>query len=667
MQAENKHKFPKIQELVKTLHNDENNRKSLNIGLELANEILAVLGANRDDLLYGDNALDKAFSNAKFKNQKMETWFKKHPYFKSGRVALNLYDQSDAVYESNFYWLNNSATKARVSSTVMLNPNWEDSELTMLPSYKIGIDFFLNNTTDTLSIVISKNGNLRVLELSEKLSNTQIEIFDNVRNCLQFDGIDSKTGKVAEKEPQQTIHRKLWDAFELKEVNKKFYIGIADHFERLCQHLEKDADIKKIPYINEKRIQNFSNRLIGRLLFLWFLRKRNIIDESQEYFVIGEQNSSKYYETKLKPLFFETLNKSVEKRTTKDKKTPYLNGGLFEAHEDDFFETEIFFPEDWFYTLYKHLDGFNFTTDESTPEYQQVAIDPEMLGRVFENLLASIRPETSGAANERKNKGAFYTPREIVDFMCKESLKEYIKSKLENEKDFYGVDRLIDMNDSDFLEQKSTGVSELWGNRSSLVKEKIINLLNEIKILDPACGSGAFPIGMLQLTVKTLERLTAIYDKDLKKHRLIKQNEKIDLYSTKLAIIHNSLYGIDIEPMAIEIARLRSWLSLIIDEGKSINPLPNLDFNFVCANSLLPLKKVYQMNMFEDQTYEKELKDIRDKYFNAHSTEGKLKLKDEFSHIYIKELDSNQTEKAKQLKSWNPFESSKPAIFLMLK
>src|SRR5690606_2105095 len=147
-------------------------------------------------------------------------------------------------------------------------------------------------------------------------------------------------------------------------------------------------------------------------------------NREEGYFEVGTLDSSEYYEKKLKKLFFQILNTPIEKRTTSDKITPYLNGGLFEIHEEDFFDINLNFPSNWFNNFYQHLNAFNFTTDESTIEYQQVAIDPEMLGRVFENLLASIVPETSSAANERNNKGAFYTPREIVDFMCKTSLIE---------------------------------------------------------------------------------------------------------------------------------------------------------------------------------------------------------------------------------------------------
>jgi type I restriction-modification system DNA methylase subunit len=664
MQAGINERYPKINELLRKIHHKIPKEDKLGYAIELSNEILIILGADKTKLLYGEDALDRAFSNSKFRNQKMETWFVKHPYLRGARTVLSLVKEQDEVYDSNFFWLNESATKARISASVMLSPNWEDSELTMLPNYKVGVDFFLNNEGNSLLIAVSNKGNLRVIELNERLSNTQIEILNSIKGCFLFDGIDAQTGIKPENEPQRTIHRKLWEALELKEVNKKFYIGISDHFEQLCQHLEKKTRLLFIEDISKKNLQNFANRLIGRILFIWFLRKRNIIDESQNYFEINLMDSTEYYNQKLKILFFETLNLPIKERKSQDIITPYLNGGLFEAHKDDLTNLDFDFPKGWFDSLYKHLNEFNFTTDESTPEYEQIAIDPEMLGRVFENLLASILPETTKAANEKKNKGAFYTPREIVDFMCKASLKQYLINHVDNEKDNLGIERLIEMNDSDFMEQKSTGTSDLWGTRSELVKNLLIDTINNIKILDPACGSGAFPIGMLQLLVKTLERLNAVYDTNLKKFRLTKANEKIDIYNTKLAIIKHSLYGSDIEPMAVEISRLRSWLSLIINDKSSVDPLPNLDFNFVCSNSLIPLETTYQTSIFDDNDYEETLKRMRENFFDAHGIKEKLNLKQDFRRAYTKEInDNNSHKKVQQLKTWNPFEANSPALF----
>jgi len=660
--------FPELNKLIVGLWNEDNKRKALDLGIEIANELMHILGIGKDELLSGEDALNEAFPNSKFKNQKMEKWYEKHPFFGGARVALYHYKKGTRPVESYFYWLNESATKARISATTQLFANWEDSKLTMKPEYNVGIDFFLSGNAKSLLMVITNEGNLRVLEFSESLSNTQIEILNHIQGCALYDGIDPVTGQNIPFEPQRTIHKTLWNALELSEVNKQFYSGIADQFTLLCQHLLENRPDGISESVMKEGRKIFSSRLIGRLLFLWFLRKKGIINDDYNYFDLENMDSSEYYERKLKILFFSTLNTPINKRLVNDKKTPYLNGGLFDAHENDWANKKITFPNGWFENLYAHLNKFNFTTDESSPEYEQVAIDPEMLGRVFENLLASIVPETSDAANERKNKGAFYTPREIVSFMCKESLRTYLKSYTKNEKDFLGIDRLIDMNDSDFLMDKSTGVSELWGTRSEVVKEKLIEGINEIKILDPACGSGAFPIGLMQLIIKTLDRLTAFYDDEIGKFRLGKPNEKNDIYKTKLFIIRKMLYGSDLEPMAIEISKLRAWLSLIVDNLGDIEPLPNLDFNFVCANSLIHLsgsKDTYQqMNIFNEDTFEDDFKALRDKYFNAHSFVEKNALRTKFDDIFQTQLsEAGNTLRARQLKSWNPFLCNKPSDF----
>jgi hypothetical protein len=664
MQQSNFNKFEKIQILLRNLWDEKSKSKRLIVALNLANEVIRILGIPENELEEPEEILNNAFSNARFKNQKMETWFEKHPFFGSGRIALQHYDKGSYPVETKFYQLNESFSKARVSATTQIEPNWEDNELTMLPDYKVGIDFFLDSNAKSLSIVLTNQGNLRVMELSERLTNTQIEIFNKLRNTFRLDGIEGKSKEEIKFEPQRTIHQTLWSAFELKEVNKKFYEGVSDLFEILSSHLEKQENLKKsIPYLS-KQSKQFVNRLIGRILFLWFLNKKGILSNKFNYFDINTE-STEYYNKKLKILFYEVLNTPIEERNnTKDLETPYLNGGLFEPHFNDWNNLEFKFPDKWFNDFYKHLNEFNFTTDESSPEYEQLAIDPEMLGRVFENLLASIVPETSKAASERKNKGAFYTPREIVSFMCKESLKEHIKNSIENEKDYAGVDKLIEMSDPEFIEDKSTGTSMLWGNRSEEIKLKIIESLNNIKVLDPACGSGAFPIGFMQLMVKTLERLSTVYDARTKKHRPAKNNEKFDPHLAKLSILKNSLYGSDIEPMAIEISKLRAWLSLVIDEKKEIEPLPNLEFNFVCANSLIPLPKQYQTTIFDDNSYDQDLDKLIERYFESHSLKEKQKIRKDFNHVYEElSINDNLGERSKFLRTWNPFKFDKAADF----
>lgn len=617
--------FSTLARKINELTNETDNRKSLDVAIETANEPITLLNPEAIDLKNGEDALDENIPVNKFPNYKAESWFAQHPYFSGERVALNFYE-SDAV-QIKFYWLGDTATKARVSAGVMLTPNWEDSDLTRNDQYKVGIDFFLSANTRSLLMVVSNNGNLRILEFSDHLSNTQQDILQNLRGVLTLGS-------------KEQIHKTMWDSLALSEVNKKFYLGIAEKFNELLNHLVadgKDAEDSKL----------FASRLLGRLLFIWFLRRKNIIQEQYGYFVIDSSDSTEYYDLKLKKLFFETLNTPAPDRKHSDDKTPYLNGGLFEAHDNDWAHQKVSFPTGFFNRLYEHLEQYNFTTDESSPEYEQVAIDPEMLGRVFESLLATQVTETGDQA--RKAKGAFYTPREIVAYMCKESMRQYLYTKLDNENQNDGIDKLLDISDSEWELQHTNAKRNLWGEKDrNTVPAQVLQALDDLKVLDPACGSGAFPMGILQLMLKTYERLDG----------------RFDAYKTKVRIVQENIYGIDIEPMAVEISRLRAWLSLVVDDegDNNVEPLPNLDFKFVCANSLMPLEQ--QTGLFADASLHEKLAEVRTKFFNARVPSSKDKWKAE----YYKLTGNGQhsilgDQRENQLKSFDPFKNSHPADF----
>ncbi|MEO5949296.1 MAG: DNA methyltransferase [Candidatus Saccharimonas sp.] len=617
--------FQEFNAKINQLSNESDYRKSLDIAIDAANELLRILDPTRSDLRYGEDALDEAIPVSQFPNHKIENWFAEHPYFTGDKVALRLYS-SDTV-DVKFYWLSDSATKARISAGVMLTPNWEDSELTRNENYKVGIDFFLTSNTRSLLVAVSNNGNLRIIEFSDKLSHTQIEILKKLKGSLSL-------------QLKEQMHKTLWDALALSEVNKKFYAGIAEQFNILLNHLVADGRDKEDSKL-------FASRLLGRLLFIWFLRRKNIIEEQHGYFELAGNDATKYYETKLKKLFFSTLNKPVDERQGGDERTPYLNGGLFEAHDNDWAGQIVVFPIGFFNGLFEHLEKYNFTTDESSPEYEQVAIDPEMLGRVFESLLATQVMETGEQA--RKAKGAFYTPREIVSYMCRESLRQYLYGKLNNESWHDGVDKLLDVTDSEWEINHSNSKRNLWGEANrNIVPLRVIGALNELTVLDPACGSGAFPMGMLQLILKTYERLDSTYDP----------------YKKKLQIIQNNIFGVDIEPMAVEISRLRAWLSLVVDDGNDnrVEPLPNLDFKFLCANSLIPLEE--QTGIFADAGLHEKLTDFRVKFFNARKPEMKEKWKKEYHRLTAGgQATLGGDRRDEQLKSFDPFKNSRNSEF----
>lgn len=595
--------------------------KALSSAIEIANEIVKILDPNVSGLRHGEDALEEIISTNTFRNSKVEEWFSFHPIYPDERLALKFFESD--ICEMKFYWLNDNSTKARISAGVMLTPNWEDRESTENDDYRVGIDFFLKKDAKSLLMVISERGNLRVMEFSGRLTHTQEQILDKIAGSLSLSS-------------RKAFHTVLWESMALSEVNKHFYQGIAHQFTILYQHLVQSGK-------NREDAKLFASRLLGRLLFIWFLRKKGVIANEDKYFPQDIDDSTKYYNTILKPLFFQTLNTPFYARKNGDLNTPYLNGGLFDAHDNDWPYEETTFPKSYFSDLYDHLDKYNFTTDESSPDYEQVAIDPEMLGRVFESLLAEQLTDTGEQV--RKAKGTFYTPREIVSYMCKESLRQYLYTELGDEKYFDGVDKLIDSPDYEWETAHSNAKRDLWPfeNMTKFIP-KVIGILDSLTILDPACGSGAFPMGMLQLLTKTYERL----------------DTRFNPYETKLSIIQNSLFGVDIEPMAVEISRLRAWLAIIVDDEGEVDPLPNLDFKFICADSLMPLEQT--VGLLDNPRLHEQMAEIRSKYFNARKPESK----DEWKKKYYKLTNTTtmfSSGRELQLASFDPFKNRHPAKF----
>ena len=546
----------------------------------------------------------KLFSDSNGKIRSNAGWFMLAEGFADRRAAYKIVDDNKNSVDLKAYWMKN-ISKQVTSWLVALTPNFEDEPF--FKSKNIGIDFIIPEKADRIIVVLSNNYVIRTLELSERLSLTQKEIFVKWLQNFNF-------------ENKAQVHENLWQSFDLESVNKTFYKEISSFFVELKQHL---AD-KKI--FDERHAALFANRLIGRVIFCWFLDKKGFINPKQNYFDLEDGNATEYYQLKLEKLFFRTLNKKIKDRGEDvynlvggiDEETPFLNGGLFTPKEDDYFGVKhITFPADYFDRLYSFLKHYNFTTDESTSSFQQVAIDPEMLGRIFENLLAEQVEETGEQA--RKAKGAFYTPREIVEYMCKESLREYLKSKIEkSDESDQRIGQLLDSKPHEWRDQQRN-----YREKLKKYKYEILEALDDIKVIDPACGSGAFPMGMLQLLLQTYERLDPTFDP----------------YKKKLKIIKDNLFGIDIEPMAVEIARLRSWLSIIVDEelnpkaeNMGIHPLPNLEFKFVCANSLIPAPVEEENGLFEDPFFE-ELEQKAKEFFEITDAEKKEAKKNELHEL----------------------------------
>lgn len=302
---------------------------------------------------------------------------------------------------------------------------------------------------------------------------------------------------------------------------------------------------------DDRLVRDYIKKLFGRIVFLYFLQRKGWLDGNRQYmhdlfFYSPKKND--FLDGVLEPLFFEVLNTDKPYRTEASKELPgsenipYLNGGLFARDETD--ALNCVFPEILFKQLFDFLDSYNFTIDENDPEDAEIGIDPEMLGRIFENLL-----------EDNKDKGAFYTPKEIVAYMCRESIIAYLLNGIPARSHDL-IRTFVDTLDS----------SQLNDEQRHFIKNK----LSEVKICDPAIGSGAFPMGMVNLLSKLYTALGLVSD-----HANMKRY-----------IMERSIYGVDIEKGAVDIARLRFWLAMVVDAEKP-EPLPNLHFKIMQGNSLL--------------------------------------------------------------------------------
>lgn len=317
---------------------------------------------------------------------------------------------------------------------------------------------------------------------------------------------------------------------------------------------------------DDKLVRDYIKKMMGRIVFLYFLQSKGWLAGNLHYmhdlfYDASDEVKGNFLDKVLEPMFFGLLNTKPEDRSSAPlvngvgvkyipnaDEIPYLNGGLFQQEKID--EVDSCFPAGMFQSLFDFFDSYNFTIDENDPNDAEVGVDPEMLGKIFENLL-----------EDNKDKGAFYTPKEIVRYMCQESLTAYLQTGIDDAEVKEHIANFVKTND----------VEELGGASSELAMS-IDQKLIDVKICDPAIGSGAFPMGLLRELYacrKSIEIFEEDNAADIKRH-----------------IIQNNIYGVDIEKGAVDIARLRFWLALIIDEKEPM-PLPNLDFKIMQGNSLL--------------------------------------------------------------------------------
>ena len=546
---------------------------------------------------------------------------------------------------------------------------------------------------------------------------------------------------------------KAWETtLDISELNKRFYKDLVEWFHKACTEV-KFPSSKDNPIKSEEHVI----RMICRLLFIWFIKEKNLVaeelfDESGMQTLLEKWDKNKgenYYTAILQNLFFATLNTEVDKRAFSKKgqathrnpnfyrykdqlkdqdeflkiigKTPFINGGLFDCLDsfdaagkggyriDCFTDNDnhrkelsvpnrLFFGEDG---LFKLFTRYKFTVEENTPIERDVALDPELLGLTFENLLAEYNPETGETA--RKQTGSYYTPRQIVDYMADEALTAALAAKVEpyDKDEAWLKDRLRDL-----LDYGSGGEKD----REHLIEEQeikpLIEAMSRLKVLDPAVGSGAFPMGILNKLVLALEKLDpenkiwkemqivhaqqesgkayqTIDKGETREARLKEINETFEQFSgdfgRKLYLIQNSIFGVDIQTVACQIAKLRVFISLAVEqvgnqkarENYGIRPLPNLETRFVAANSLiglhqgqLSLARTPKVNEIEQQ-----IKQISDLYFNARTRNKKQEYKQSDTKLrkaLADELTANMNlsaDEVQQIAGWSPYDQNSSAAW----
>lgn len=504
-------------------------------------------------------------------------------------------------------------------------------------------------------------------------------------------------------------------AFSVEALTKQFYKDLFEWYQWAVD------DSSNVTFPNNTIIEEDDKddiekkiiRMITRIMFVWFIKQKDLVPNKifdidfltsiLKDFDPYSTTKGNYYNAILQNLFFGTLNRAIRDEdgntrrfatsSKRDIKTlyryaemfciseedvinlfaevPFLNGGLFECLDktryidgvevaynfdgfsrndarftDGRFKHRAVVPNNLFFEpekgLISILGRYNFTIEENSPEEQQVALDPELLGKVFENLLGAYNPETKETA--RNQSGSFYTPREIVNYMVDESLIAYLGDNA-FVRSLFRADFTFDKTRTDDY-------------------QKIAEKLKAVKVLDPACGSGAFPMGLLNRMIDILEHISP--------------DERV--YDLKLSVIENCLYGSDIQSIAAQITKLRFFISLICDCEKDaskpnfgIPTLPNLETKFVSANSLIAKKKKpAQGNLFENPEIEptkNELAEIRHKHFSAKSasTKHRLREKDQVLREKLAKLlsddDNFAPEDAKQLAEWNPYDQNAVSPF----
>lgn len=531
-----------------------------------------------------------------------------------------------------------------------INPIWGEFDAALVV-FDSGDHWRLSFICDIKGEATSPKRYTYVFGSDDLLYRTPIERFNFLKKKgISFENLKTAFSVEALSDEFFNKYREQYADF-IQYITGKRFVKVGGRWEEKVLG-EPDVALMQAFGHNEKKIRDYVKKMMGRITFLHFLQRKGWMCGDLNYMQNMFENSAyknDYLDSVLEPLFFGILNTKPAEREAlftdygwdksllnEWKDIPYLNGGLFERDEED--EPESRFPADYFKRLFQFFSEYNFTIDENDPNDAEVGVDPEMLGKIFENLL-----------EDNKDKGAFYTPKEIVRYMCQESLIAYLETNTSVAKDKI----------RQFVLSPEEGVADIPENK----KSKLLAALEEVKICDPAIGSGAFPMGLLNELLHCREVLSG---------------EHYDRAEIKKSIIQNNIYGVDIEKGAVDIARLRFWLSIVVDE-ETPSPLPNLDYKIMQGNSLiesfmgvdlskLTYEKEYkkdkgEISLFDDEKnrLQKIVSHLLSSYYSCSDHERKVNLQQEISDTINKQLEAQayNPEILRELRAINLAENNK--------
>ena len=530
-----------------------------------------------------------------------------------------------------------------------INPTWGEFDAALVV-FDSGDHWRLSFICDIKGEATSPKRYTYVFGCAELLYRTPIERFKFLqKKGVSFENLKTAFSVEALSDEFFDKYREQYADFIQYVTGKRFVKSGSKWEEKVLG--EPNAALMQAFGHNEKKIRDYVKKMMGRITFLHFLQRKGWMCGDLNYMQNLFEDSpykNDYLDSVLEPLFFGILNTKPTEREAlftdygwdksllnEWKDIPYLNGGLFERDEED--EPESRFPAEYFKRLFQFFSEYNFTIDENDPNDAEVGVDPEMLGKIFENLL-----------EDNKDKGAFYTPKEIVRYMCQESLIAYLETNTSVAKDKI----------RQFVLSPEEGVADIPENK----KPKLLTALEEVKICDPAIGSGAFPMGLLNELLHCREVLSG---------------EHYNRAEIKKSIIQNNIYGVDIEKGAVDIARLRFWLSIVVDE-ETPSPLPNLDYKIMQGNSLiesfmgvdlskLTYEKEYkkdkgEISLFDDEKnrLQKTVSLLLASYYSCSDHDKKVRLRQEISYTINKQLETQSYNSAilKKLKAINLAENN---------